>query len=392
MGWSVSSVNEVEFAAAAAAGATRVRVDACEWSSVEEQTVPPNNASLGYSLQPGCATGLAYAKKYGLQPTLVAAYGSPLHQILTLKLTAAAVAGATTIQVEYLDGVGGDTLSSLSYPYDYLTNASNNVAKKNSYGGVLVAGIVMSGKDTAKLTLASSLRNALPAGSILTVNEALYPSPMTARPTEASIVAYGHYAQYLAEQIKAYGLKGEVELWNEPTWGADCWDNRRNCYDSDPKISGELYAYAPNFGFAAVLQKMAAVSGVSYVWAGTNKSGNSDLLYTNMLATTGNTYIQSQQSVTSESFHPYGSNPEDAMWSEPCVRASTTVNQAQTCNLTRSSANFVSAEGRNVLAKACKCEWCIKHSITETGASHVVYAFRSHGPFCHPAISRLHGR
>ena len=76
LGWAVNSVNEVEFAAAAAAGATHVRIDACEWPTVEQQSAPPNNVSSGYALPAGCVSGLEFSKKYGLEPTIVAAYGS----------------------------------------------------------------------------------------------------------------------------------------------------------------------------------------------------------------------------------------------------------------------------------------------------------------------------
>ena len=370
LSWQVSSVNEVEFAAAAAAGATRVRIDACEWSAVEQQGAPPNNVSSGYSLPTGCMSGLAYAKKYNLQPTIIAAYGSPYHQILTLKTTSAAAAGATTIAVEYSDGVGGATLSSLSYPYDYVLNADKTfLSTKNSYDGVLITNISLSGASAATLTLSSALSATLPAGTSLTVNEVLYPSPITASPADPSVIAYAHYAEYLAKQINAYGLKGQVEVWNEPTWGSDCWDNRRNCYDVDPGISNELSVYGPNYGFVAVLQRMPPISGVSFVWAGTNKTGSSDLLNFGMASASGEVYLQGGPSVTTESFHPYGSNPEDAMWNEPCVRSSTTLNEAQLCNTTGSGANFVATEARNLLAKAANPAGGMSHSITETGAS-----------------------
>ena len=155
----------------------------------------------------------------------------------------------------------------MEYSYDYVVNANSGfISNKNSYDGVLVTKIVLSGSSAGTLTLSSALRAALPAGTSLTVNEVLYPSPITASPADPSVIAYAHYAEYLAKQINAYGLKGEVELWNEPTWGADCWDNRRNCYDVDPGIAGELPAYNPNYGFVAVLQALPPVSGVSFVW------------------------------------------------------------------------------------------------------------------------------
>ena len=369
LSWSVTAENEAEFAAAAAAGATHVRIDACEWPSVEQQTAPPNNASVGYTLPAGCESGLVYAKKYGLQPIIVGAYGAPFHRILTLSVTSASPAGATVLPVEYSDGVGGKTISSLAMPYDYVANSNNSLSNKNSYAGTLIASVSLSGPSSATLTLASALSAAVPAGTVLTVNEVLYPSPITASPSDPSVIAYAHYVEYVAKQIQAYGLNGEVELWNEPVWANDCWDNRRNCYDTDPGIAGEMAAYGPNYGFVAALQRLPAVSGVSYVWAGTNKTGTADLLYTNMVANTGTNYIPTREGVTSESFHPYGSNPEDAMWNEPCVRASSSLNQAQLCNTTGSGANYVVTEARNLLEKNANADGGINHSITETGAS-----------------------
>ena len=114
---------------------------------------------------------------------------------------------------------------------------------------------------------------------------------------------------------------------------------------------------------------MTPVAGVPYVWAGTNKSGSGDLLYKWMATYSGSTFVQGQEGVASESFHPYGSNPEDAMWNEPCVRASTTIQQAQQCTTTGSGANYVVAEALNLFAKATNANGGLKHSITETGAS-----------------------
>ena len=369
LGWSVSSLNEEEFAAAAAAGATHVRFDACEWYQVEGQSLPPNNVSTGYSLPSGCASALTYAKRYGLKPTVIASYGAPYHQVLTLTVNQAQAIGSTTVSVDLEAGVGGKTLSSLAYPYDYLANPSGvSITNSYSYDGALITGATLSGPNSAVLTLSSSLTAYLPAGFKLYVNEILYPSPETGNPGDPSIVAYANYAHYLATQIEALGMAGEVELWNEPTWGDDCWDNRRNCYDHDPGFAGELQAYGPNYGFAAAVQGLQPVQNVTFVWAGTNKSGSADLLGPRMKTYSGVTFNQNPALIASESLHPYGSNPEDDIWNEPCLQANPSAGQL--CNtISKSTSNYVLTEANNIIAKTAQGATGINHSITETGAS-----------------------
>ncbi len=369
LGWSVSSLNEAEFAAAAAAGATHVRLDNCEWYQVEGQSLPPNNVSTGYSLPSGCVSGLTYAKRYGLRPTVIASYGSPYHQILTLTVNKAEAIGGTTVSVDFQAGVGGKTLSSLVYPFDYLANPSGvSITNSYSYDGALITGVSLSGPNSAVLTLASSLTANLPVGFKLYANEILYPSPETGNPSDPSTVAYANYARYLATQIEALGMTGEVELWNEPTWGDDCWDNRRNCYDHDPGFTNELQAYGPNYGFAAAVQGLQPVQNVTYVWAGTNKSGSADLLGPRMKTYSGVTFNQNPALIASESLHPYGSNPEDDIWNEPCLQANPSAGQL--CNtVPTSTSNFVLTEANNIINNTSQGKTGINHSITETGAS-----------------------
>ena len=353
----------------AAAGAKHVRIDSCEWSMVEQQTAPPDNASNGYTLPPGCVDGLTYAKKYGLRPTILAAYGAPYHQILTVTTTQSAAMGSYTVPVQLSSSVGGKSLSSLSYPYNYLAGPNGKIAVRyNHANGVLITSSTSAGTDTAVLTLAAALTLDLPAGSTLYVNEILYPSPATGSATDPSIQAYVKYARYLATQISAYGLTGEVELWNEPYWKDDCWDNRVNCYDKDPKWPGEPQLSGPNYGIAAAAQVLEPVSGVNYVWSGTNKSGAADLLGPRMLKYGGTLFTQPQPVITMESFHPYGSNPEDNMWNEPCLLANP--QKWTLCNtIPTSTSNSLVAEANNIIAKQTNSNYGINHSITETGAS-----------------------
>jgi hypothetical protein len=368
LGWQLAT-NEAEYAAAAAAGASHVRVDDCNWSAVEQQSAPPNNVSLGYSLPSACASALAYAKKYGMHPTVIAAYGAPYHQILTLTLGSGVAAGATSLPVEYTAGLGGDSLLTIAYPNDYVMKANGSqISKKYSYDGTLITGISMTGTNTATIILASALTQSLPAGTSLIVNEVLYSSPATGDPSSTSVQAFARYAEYLANQITAYGLTGDVELWNEPPWTEDCWDNQVDCYDSDPKVPNELKGNTGNIGFAAALQATTPIPGVKYTWAGTNKSGSADLLSGNMLTYAGVSFTEPQPMVLEESFHPYGSNPEDSMWNEPCLLANPSA--AQKCNtIPANESNFVNAAANSLIAQEKNASYGIGHIITETGAS-----------------------
>ncbi len=369
LGWNVNGLNQVEFAAAVAAGATHVRLDACAWSSVEVQSAPPNNVSAGYSLPAGCLTALNYSKQYGLQPTLIAGYGPPYHQILTLTLLKAASVGSKTLEVEYADGVGGDTLAKISYPNDYVLEASGDqISPRYSYEGTLISAISKTSATTANLSLASGLRGDLSAGTRLTVNEILYPSVATGNPAERSTIAYSKYVEYLANQMNDLGLSGDIELWNEPPWFEDCWDNRVDCFDIDPQLADELKGNDPNYGFVAALQNTEPIGKIRYTWAGTDKSGSADLLGSRFRQFTGATFHEPAAVVTNESFHPYGNNPEDMMWNQPCLLDDP--NLSQKCNtIPANQANFVLAEVDDLLAQETSDTYGIQHVVTETGAS-----------------------
>ena len=378
LGWNVTTQNEWEFAAAAAAGATHVRFQ-CSWASTESQSAPPNNANTAtkYTLQSDCVTALAFTKKYGLHPTVVAAYGPPFHQILSLTAPSGAAAGATSIAVQFASGVGGETLSSIRFPYDYLisSNGYTEISPNHSYAGTLITSITLIDSTHGLLHLASALNTAMPASSAITytVNEALYPSAATGSPTDPSVLAFANYANFLATQIAAAGVTGEVELWNEPPWPDEAWDNRRDLYDSDPGVPGELSPGFPNWGFVAALQAYPPVAGVTYDWAGTNKSGDNSTLASGMLSTTGLLFNEPNAIVTFESMHPYGNNPEDAMWNEPCLQG--TIQTYPAPPLSYWGCNTISGSGSNALEptqlalaqQSRNSSYGIGHSITETG-------------------------
>ena len=381
LGWNVSMDNEWEFKAAAAAGATHVRFQ-CGWSTVETQTAPPNNvnAATRFVLPVNCQNALKWTKTYNLHPTVVAAYGPPFHKILSVAAPSGAPAGATSIQVQLLTAVGGDTFRSVAYPYDYLisSNGYSEISPLHSYAGTLITGITIMDATHAVLRLASGLSAAMPASTTVSyqINEALYPSALTANAKDASVQAFADYASFLAKQIAAYGLTGEVELWNEPPWPDEAWDNRRDFYDTDPGLLGELPAGYPNWGFVAALQARTDLpAGVTFNWAGTHKSGDNSVLATGMQATTGTALQEPSTVIASESLHPYGNNPEDALWNQLCLQG--TLNPYPSAPASFWSCNLIPANGSNavkpeqltLVARTANAAFGVSHSITETGFS-----------------------
>ena len=350
LGFNLDANQDWEWAAAAAAGATHARIQ-CSWSLVEQQTAPPRNAAAGtqYVQDPACAAGFVSAAKYGIHPTVVAAYGPPYHQILTVTLPGGAASGATSLNVEFQAGVGGDTLENIAFPNDYIcpvnattlaqegagTACSGQITGRNSYEGTLITGVKLVDSTHATLTLASAVTTALPAGSApYIVNEILYPSAATASPTDRSVEAYSNYVNFLAEDMAARGLTGDIELWNEPPWVADPWDFRAELYDANtyPGAPG----FGADFGFAANLMKRSLPAGITATWNGTSGSASGSLLSSNMKQFSGEALVEPSTTVTAESFHPYSghyANPEDSLWISSCLQAEASAGKGGNCAL-----------------------------------------------------------
>lgn len=378
LGFNVTQTNAWEFALAKAAGATSVRFQ-CGWSGVENQAAPPNNVqgSPAYSLtSTGCAQGLANAAANGLNVDIIAAYGPPFHKILTVTVPAGAAIGATTLQVTFSSGVGGDTMASATPLIDNIMASSGaQLSPLNSYAGTLITAVTHNTTTTATLTLASGLTAALPANTTTTyiINEGLYAPPATWATTNASIIAYANYVQYLAQQISAVGLTGQVEIWNEPAWPGDAWDNILDFYDTEPaaRTPGPQYQWLPNYGFAALLQTRTPPAGVTYNWGGTEKSGDSTLVGSGsgMFANTGVSLVQPSTALTSESLHPYGNNPEDNLWSAPWLAPTTGNNDYYVANLFGVGPNMSLAAQASMLARETNPAYGLSDNITETGFS-----------------------
>jgi hypothetical protein len=394
LGFNISPANEWEFRQAQAIGSTEVRFQ-CGWSGgaagVEQMTGSPSSGftSAGYHVPAACVKGLTFSKSYGQRPVIVAAYGAPYQHVSTLNVMSAAGIGDYTIHVKPAAGSSFPACPHTTCEvYQITTDAGHKttnsfVTKAGSwaYGGSLV---VSTDGSAGTITLASALTVALPATNLsaaaydqLSVNQLLYPPVRTNSVTDPSIIAYaglqgasqqgsycdhfpanGGYAPFLACAIYNQGLTGKVEIWNEPPWGHDPWDQASKFYDKLPAGVKELPVQD---GFAASLQTQRPPGNVRYISAAAEKSGGSSVLGSRFVNPTA---AQVEASLSSESFHPYGNNPEDGMWDPACLAAAT-ASKAMSCFLPgmHKGSNAKIA----IWQKQQKPELHFEQDITETG-------------------------
>ncbi len=345
LGFNLKFSNQWEFARAKAVGATQVRFQ-FDWPSVER-----TRGAL--KLTPAMARALDLCAQNGLEPLIVAAYAPLAKPIGELTLRADTPAGARSLPVsgaalslldppachvlladgtqivaegrwayygaliESVDGTQNPTNFGNAGPNEAANGVPNNGRNGIPNDGRNGGGDVPNGGIEARngtLNLAAKTDIALPAGAVLRVNQLLYPSVATPNGDDASLVAYGRYARFLAREIAARGLRGQVELWNEPPWIHDRWDARGGFYDAPPP---GISAVSPNPGMLdQFLQGEAPPPGVSFVWGGSNKSGGRGLG-----ARRGGVTAAQLSRVSADAIHPYGDAPETHAWNPAALRA-----------------------------------------------------------------------
>jgi hypothetical protein len=353
LGTNITSTNAWEYAAAQTAHMTWGRFD-CGWTGVEL-------TKGSYSFPGGCSTGLTNSSTYAIHPMLDALYGSPYTTIATGTLTSNVSSGATTLSMTVTSGslsgvVAGQTELVMSPQW----------SSKVSYSGALITGVAGS-----TLTMASAATSAFTAGAAMTVNLLFYPPVLVpanqgynAYISNTSVQAYGAYAHYLATQVAAAGLTGQVSLWNEPPWSADPWDQAAKNGAIEPGSPGlgiELPLYISNLG--------TAISGVPYDNGYTETAGwVGSLFFPNLVPWQQNLFTL-KSIFSTESFHPYGNNPEDALWlGNSCLYANLSNFSNIYTNCTPTGGVSGSSEKVAVAASFLpKVFGGLNHQITETG-------------------------
>lgn len=478
LGFYVNSGSPWQFALARRAGAKYVRMQA-SWTDVEQQSPAPMNSPAvpQYAEPPYFSSALHSARNNDLQMTVVAGFGPPYHNLLSLVLPHGAHKGDASLEMQLVGGPGN--LRELHFPYDYIClphlqgdgRPGNSCALQftghHSYEGALITSSRVGDDGHVTLGLAAALTIALPpsgqkfqgcamrSGSralsctsggfsavkdevlslqvavpgaaggrelssgvatyisdtelllngtanstvsdetvsgVITygVQEVLYPAPASDLPSEPSNVAYANYVSWLAEDMHAEGVRGDIELWNEPPWAGDPWDYRPYLYDysfsgvydraktyesgsvvmegndyyaligttatsgKDPAetpsrwkllgrslppnvfVPGPLPLFGADFGFAANIMHRSFPAGITSTWNGTSGSGSSSLLLGKMEKYSGERLVEPSPTITAESIHPYGGYydvPEDNMWDGACLELAAKENKRPQCTL-----------------------------------------------------------
>jgi hypothetical protein len=305
LGTNITSSNSWEYAAAQTAHMTWGRFD-CPWDGGVELTKGT------YTFPSSCSTGLSSGATYGVHSVLNALFGSPFTTTAIGTVTSTVSSGATTVAITVSSGslsgvVAGQTELLMSPQW----------STKASYSGALITGIAGS-----TLTMASAATSGFSAGTAVNVNLLFYPPVMVpagqgynAYQSNASVQAYAAYAHYLASQIATAGQAGQVSIWNEPPWTGDPWDLAPNLYDTPP-ANGAIQPGSPGLGIELPLYLEnlgTAVAGVPLDNGYTETVGLNGSLWYYMIPWQQNVFTAKSVFGT-ESYHPYGNNPEDAMW------------------------------------------------------------------------------
>ena len=322
LGFNCNPANAWEFAAVQAMGGKWCRWDG-NWSggmagtaragdnaSAEIQNMP-SNTSGGFRLTGALSTGLLNAAAYRIHPMITADYGPPYSTIATGVLSSTLSAGATVLTLNLTSGalngfVAGQTAVSLPNGF---------ISSKHGY-----AGVIATAASGNAIRLAAAATQTIPAGTPISVNLLLYPPVLVTTGQNylgnASLAAYANFAHSLAQQIAAAGLTGSVELWNEPPWSDECWDDASNCYDSLPNAK-QLY---PGVGMEipAYMATQTPVQNVKYVSGYTDKSGDDSLANPQILGTYPPMQT-AQVAFSGEMYHPYANDPEDHTWLPQCL-------------------------------------------------------------------------
>ena len=400
LGFACDATVEWEWAAVAAAGGRHCRLQDT-WGQTEGQTPAPENKSTGYHTAPYVETAYGLAKRYGIHPTLVTGYIAPFHPVVGVTIPAGAPVGATSITVQFALGVNGSTLANVTALNTHIcpdslarggalnpsmSPCSSQFQFRAYPSGVLITSVQHIDATHAVLGLASAVKHAIPADqTIYGIQTDLYPSANNQSPTSVSNVAYGNYVAWLASDMAAHGLTGDVEMWNEPPKINYAWGFRHAMYDlsigpaynagtgyrkdqiatergkpyislqdnntgHDPASSPAFWSaklppnadpdpppmFGADFGSAANVMTRTLPPGITVTWNGSSGSANGGVLSHNMEAFTGQALVEPSRTITKDSFHPYSghfANPEDMMFVVSCLKADVASPHPTNCQL-----------------------------------------------------------
>ncbi len=410
LGFNINPQQPWQLSALSSAGARWWRMQ-CNWSEVERQTAPPQSrvTSPRYVQSKPCVDTYQAAARYpDLHPSVVAGYGPPYHQILTVQLTSAGKVGDISLNVVLVSNVSGDTLSSITPIRDHINDLTTLhtspsygvISAQRAYAGDIITSVAPIDATHATLHLGSALSMAIPTTDTLEIMEDEYIGITDNSPTNPSAVAYGNYANFLAFDMAARSFSGFIELWNEPPWHPDPWDAIQFQYDyvvsgdfrsttayglnsvvfestsnrtpyislsannkgNDPASSPSYWsatipsdAYVgttlpfPTWGLIANIMTRSWPEGVHATASSGSGSGARTPLAPDFQRVTGLAFTEPSQTVTTEAFHPYCGpycNPEESLTSPACIQAASVATSSPDNDPYKGATCYVPGTGR----------------------------------------------
>ncbi len=252
---------------------------------------------------------LKTCRELGLKPAVLAAYGPPWETPQTLTVGTKANVGERTIKLS------AGTVASVVIGTDFVILPNEEriteVGTWAYYGSIIES--VNAGAKT--ITLGSKLTVELQVGEKLLVNRLRYQPIKTNSLTDASLLAYMAYVNFLAAETANAGCEGWVTLWNEDPWAHDPWDHGFEFFDTPP-AGWEKVERGKSILELALKQSLPA--SVRLTSGFSDKTGSSGI-FAQEIPTTA---AQIAATVTYEGLHPYGNNPERACWNTNVVLGS----------------------------------------------------------------------
>lgn len=274
-------------------GATEIRWQ-FGWIYAEDYDEPGTYPGMDLEI---ITDALVRASNRGLKPLVVAAYGPPFRAVQTVHVDGLHPIGSTSLTVtEDISDIV------LEVGFHFIGAPGLGLGKASFYGGIITE---FSSEHVIELGAATI--GIIEDGTPLIINRLLYSSVAIDHAADPSAIAYANYVYALALIIEKHCPDGgAIELWNEPPWPNDFWDQRSRFYD-DPEAAGVatwIYELSPLIRAVAALQNWPET--VEVYSSGTTKSGGQSAL--NVLPK------EELGPIVADELHPYAIVPETHWW------------------------------------------------------------------------------
>jgi hypothetical protein len=263
------------------------------WEFAEPDVDSPGVYS-GVSL-PIVTKALKWCTELKLRPLIVAGYGPARKKVMDVHINGEHPVGSTILSVDE-DLSGFD----LDFGSHFVGSVGVGLGKASYYGGVIV------NVSTNTIELGAATTGIISDGTIFPINKLMYGAISTDSGTDTSAVAFANYAHALAMAISENCPDGgAIELWNEPPWNGDSWDELSRFFDN-PAAHGVAQWGVLLSPITKAVAGMTWPENVEVYSSANNKTGGHSAL--NVLSK------EELFPIVADTYHPYDIEPEVYWW------------------------------------------------------------------------------